>query len=88
MPSSMHRHRPIFARSPLVIKHQPVVDRLYMVVGRVRKGSIGQAYGLFKKAVADVLVHPRSVPGRQGRGNSYFPSVVFVHGAIVAAGQE
>ena len=88
MHSSMHRHRPSVSRSPLMVEHEPMVDRLYMVVGRVRKGSIGQAYGLFKKAIADVFVHSQSVPGRQGRGNSYFPSVGCVHGAIVAAGQE
>jgi len=88
MPSSMHRHRPSVSRSPLVIKHQPMVDRLDVVVGRIRKGSIGQIHSLLKEAVAHKFVHPKSVPGRQGRGNSYFPSVVFVHGETVRAGNQ
>ena len=84
----MHGHRPSVSRSPLMVEHQPVIDRLDMVIGRIHKGSIGQIHGPLKKAVANVFVHPRSVPGRQGRGNSYFPSVVFVHGETVRAGNQ
>lgn len=86
--SSMHRHRPSASRSPLMVEHEPVIDRLDVVVGRVRKGPVGQIDRLLKQAIANVFVHPLSVPGRQGRGNSYFPSVVFVHGETVRAGNQ
>ena len=82
--SLMYRHRPSVSGSPLMVEHQPMIDRLDVAVGRIRKGSVGQIYSLFKETVANVFVHPCSVPGRQGRGNSYFPSVVFVHGETLS----
>ena len=88
VPMSMHRHRPGISRSPLMVEHQPMIDRLDMVVGRIREGSVGKVYSLFKKAVANVFVHPLSVAQRQGQGNPYFPSVVFVHGETLRAGNQ
>lgn len=89
MPSSMHRHNALGAKTPLPITNHTLVRPLDVVVtGRLAKALIGQIGSSFKERIGNVLVHGHGVQGCIAFLYSHFSiPFLFVDGAIVSAHQ-